>query len=140
MRKIKFVLLGLLTIGAIGYSCKKEPVDSKLFVERYLTGKWPLRVEIKSTITGSVSSPRDTTTFTPADTTTFTSDLKFIRRATSVNFVVDSIGENIKFSSAPDSTWHIEYLRTNYFKLVYTRKETVGNTVILHVIERDFRK
>jgi len=140
MRKLKFVLMGLLTIGAIGYSCKKEPVDSKLFVERYLQGNWPLRLEIRSTITNSISSPRDTITFTPADTTSFTSDLRFIRRGTSVNFAVDSIGENIKFSSAPDSTWHIEYLRTGYFKLVYTRKETTGTTVISHVIERDFRK
>lgn len=140
MRKLKFVLIGLLTIVAIGYSCKKEPVDSKLFVERYLTGKWPLRAEIKSTITNSISSPRDTTTFTPIDTTTFTSDLKFIRRAAAVDFTVDATGENIKFSSSPDSTWHIEYLRTGYFKLVYTRKETVGNNVISHIIERDFRK
>lgn len=140
MRKLKFVLMGLLTIGAIGYSCKKEPVDSKLFVERYLTGKWPLRAEIKSTITNNISSPRDTTTFTPADTTTFTSDLKFIRRATAVDFTIDATGENIKFSSTPDSTWHIEYLRTGYFKLVYTRQETVGTTITSHIIERDFRK
>lgn len=140
MRKLKFVLMGLLTIGAIGYSCKKEPLDSKLFVERYLTGKWPLRLEIKRTITGSTASAPDTTTFTPADTATFTSDLKFIRRATAIDFSVDATGENIKFSSSPDSTWHIEYLRTGYFKLVYTRQETVGSTVTSHIIERDFRK
>lgn len=140
MRKLKFVLMGLLTIGAIGYSCKKEPLNSKLFVERYLTGKWPLRAEIRSTITNSISSPRDTITFTPADTTTFTSDLKFIRRATTMDFAIDETGENIKFSSTPDSTWHIEYLRTGYFKLVYTRQETVGSTVTSHIIERDFRK
>lgn len=140
MRKLKFVLMGLLTVGAIGYACKKDPVDSKLFVERYLQGNWPLRAEIKSTITNDTSGRRDTTTFTPADTTSFTSDFRFIRRGTSVNFAVDSIGENIKFSSTPDSTWHIEYLRTGYFKLVYTRKEKVGSNEISHVIERDFRK
>lgn len=140
MRKLKFVVMGLLTIGAIGYSCKKEPVDSKLFVERYLTGKWPLRLEIKRTTTGSTASLPDTTTFTPADTTTFTSDLKFIRRATAIDYAVDATGENIKFSSAPDSTWHIEYLRTGYFKLVYIRQETVGNVVTTYITERDFRK
>ncbi len=140
MRKLMFVLMGLLTIGAIGYSCKKEPVNSKLFVERYLTGKWPLRIEIKTTIKNDTAGRPDTTTFTPADTTTFTSDLKFIRRATAVDFTIDATGENIKFSSTPDSTWHIGYLRTGYFKLVHTRKEIVGTNVILHVIERDFRK
>lgn len=140
MRKLKFVLMGLLTVGAIGYACKKEPVDSKLFVERYLIGKWPLRMEISSTITNGTASPRDTTTFNPTDTTSFTSELKFTRRATTVDFTVDAAGENIKFSTTPDSTWHIEYLRTGYFKLVYTRKETVGNNVVSHVIERDFRK
>lgn len=140
MRKLKFVLMGLLTVGAIGYACKKEPVDSKLFVERYLIGKWPLRMEISSTITNGTASPRDTTTFNPTDTISFTSELKFTRRATTVDFTVDAAGENIKFSTSPDSTWHIEYLRTGYFKLVYTRKETVGNNVVSHVIERDFRK
>ncbi|WP_113663770.1 hypothetical protein [Pedobacter nanyangensis] len=140
MRKLKFVLMGLLTVGAIGYACKKEPVDSKLFVERYLIGKWPLRMEISSTITNGTASPRDTTTFNPTDTTSFTSELKFTRRATTVDFTVDAAGENIKFSTSPDSTWHIEYLRTGYFKLVYTRKETVGNNVVSHIIERDFRK
>lgn len=132
--------MGLLMIGAIGYSCKKEPVDSKLFVERYLVGKWPLRLEIKRTVTNSTASLPDTTTFTPADTTTFTSDLKFIRRATTIDFTVDATGENIKFSSTPDSTWHIEYLRKDYFKLVYTRKETVGSAVTTYITERDFRK
>jgi len=142
MRKLKFALMGLLTIGAIGYSCKKEPVDSKLFVERYLTGKWPLRLEIKTTIkndSDTLSFP-DTTVFTPADTTSFTSDLKFIRKAAAVNFAVDAAGENIKFSSTPDSTWHIAYMRTNYFKLVYIRKETVGSDVTSYIIERDFRR
>lgn len=140
MRKLNFVLIGLLTIGAMGYSCKKEPIDSKLFVEHYLQGKWPLRLEIKTITRNDTVGRPDTTTFTPADTTVFTSDLKFTRRATSVDFAVDATGENIKFSSKPDSTWHIEYLRTGYFKLVYTHKETIGTNIILHKIERDFRK
>lgn len=142
MGKLKFVLLGLFTLGIVGYACKKEPLDSKLFVERQLVGAWPLRLQIETIIKNGVDTvtPSDTTTFLPIDTTLFTNDLKFVRGATVVDFAVDAAGENITFATAPDSTWNISYLRKTSFKLVYVRKETVGTDVISHIVERDFSK
>lgn len=142
MAKLKLVFLFLIILGIVGYACKKEPVDSKLFVEKYLVGEWPLKFEIKTAIQNGndTISHSDTTKFTPADTTTFTSDLKFIRGTNAVNFSVDATGENITFTSAPDSIWHIGYLRKTSFKLIYIRKENVGNDVISYITERDFAK
>lgn len=142
MVKLRLVLFCLLTMGIIGYACKKEPIDSKLFVERHLVGIWPLRVQIETIIKNNndTISPSDSTVFTPIDTTAFTSDLKFIRGTNVVDFMVDPTGENITFVSSPDSTLNIAYLRKTSFKLIYTRKETVGTDVISHIIERDFSK
>lgn len=142
MGKLKFVFLGLITIGAIGYACKKEPVDSKIFVEKYLVGRWPLKFEIETVIKNGSDTitPSDTTKFLPADTTLFTNELKFIRGVDTVSYTIDATGENIAFSTPLDSTWNIEYLRKTSFKLVYIRKETSGADVISYITERDFSK
>ena len=141
MNKLKFVFL-IIVLGVIGNACKKEPVDSKLFVENYLMGKWPLRAQIETIIKNSndTISPSDSTIFVPIDTTEFTEDFKFIRGVNMVDFTVDATGENITFSTAPDSTWNIGYLRNTGFKLVYIRKETIGADVISYITERDFSK
>lgn len=142
MRKLKFAFLGLITVGIIGYACKKEPVDPKLFVERYLEGRWPLRLQIETVIKNGSDTITlsDTTEFLPIDTTLFTNDLKFIRGADTVGYTIDATGENISFSAPLDSTWNIEYLRKTSFKLVYIRKETSGADVISYITERDFSK
>lgn len=131
-----------MILGMVGYACKKEPVDSKVFVEKYLVGQWPLRLQLTTVIKNGKDTitPTDTLKFNPADTTFFTNNFRFVRGADSVNFAVDTNGENITFSTTPDSTWYIGYLRRTNFKLVYVRKENVGNDVISYITERDFAK
>lgn len=139
--KFKIVFISLIALATYT-ACKKEPVDSKVFVEKSLVGNWPLILQVETVLKNGKDtiSPSDSLKFTVADTTTFTADLKFIRKTTSVNFAIDNLGENITFSTTPDSIWHIGYLRKSSFKLVYTRKETVGTDVLYYITERDFSK
>lgn len=142
MNKVKIVFLCLILFGVIGYACKKEPVDSKLFVERYLTGKWPLKLQITMVIKNNTDTivPSDSTLFTTPNDTGFTETQQFIRGTSVVNFNIDAEGENITFAATPDSTWHIEHARKNSFKIIYTRKETVGTDIIDHVLTREFNR
>lgn len=139
MKRIKFVLLGLVSAGVIGYACKKEPIDSKLFVERYLVGtaKWPIQSYVRLTLKNNDTLVKDTAAL---DTVIFNSDLKFIKGDTAVGFTIDDTGKNITFNTQPDSTWQITYLRTASFKLIHERKETVGSDVMTYKIEQVLKK
>lgn len=145
MRKLKFVLLGLATIGIIGYACKKEPVDSKIFVERYLTGQWPIKTYVSLEYKNDVLIKNDTILpITSTDTSKvrvkYTADLQFIKAGDTVKFAIDSAGKTIKFATTPDSTWTIAYLRTNYFKIIHSRQQNIGADVHKYVIEQEFSK
>jgi len=145
MRKLKFVFLGLATMGIIGYACKKEPVDSKIFVERYLIGQWPIKTYVKLDLKNGDTLVNDTLDLTPDSDTAkvrvrYTEDLNFIKGSQSVKYTIDAEGKNITFSTTPDSTWTIAYLRNNYFKIVHTREEKVGVDVFKYVIEQEFSK
>lgn len=145
MRKLKFVLLGLITVGIIGYACEKEPVDSKIFVEKYLVGQWPIKTYVQLEYKNEQLVKNDTIDLTPESDTAkvrvnYTNDLNFIKGQQTVKYLVDAEGKNITFSTTPDSTWAIAYLRNNYFKIVHTRKETVGTDVFKYVIEQEFSK
>lgn len=143
MSKVKFVLLVLVSIGIIGYACKKEPVDSKLFVEQYLTGsdftRWPIQSYVKLEFKNSDTLVKDTIDLA-IDTAIFHRDLQLIRGTLVVGFNVDAAGENITFATQPDSTWKIDYVRPNTFKLVHERRETVGTDVMTFKIEQIFKK
>lgn len=143
MGKIKLVLLALLSVGALGYACKKDPVDSKLFVEHYLTGsdfnRWPIQSYVKLEFKNLDTLVKDTIDLA-VDTAIFSSNKQFIRGTEIVNFNVDEAGENITFTTQPDSTWKIDYVRPSTFKLVHERKETIGADVITYKIEQIFKK
>lgn len=146
MSKLKLSLLGIMTVGIIGYACKKEPVDSKLFVERYLVGQWPIKTYVTLEYKNGVVIPSTIDTILPIQNDTakvrvrYTQDLNFIKNGDTVKYSIDADGKNITFSTAPDSTWAISYLRNNYFKIVHTREETIGTEVHKYVIEQEFAK
>ena len=143
MNRIKFVLLGLLSIGIMGYACKKEPVNQKLFVERYLTGtdftRWPIQSYVRLELKNTDTLVKDSIDL-PVDTAIFKTNLKFIKGTDTLGFSIDETGDNITFSTQPDSTWRIDYLRTSTFKLVHERKENVGTDVMVYKIEQVFKK
>ena len=145
MGKLKFGLFGLLAIGIVGYACKKDPVDSKIFVERYLTGQWPIRTYVELEYKNDALVRNDTllpvtSTDTAKVRVKYTADMFFIKTGDTIKFAIDSAGKNITFSTTPDSTWAISYLRNNYFKIVHTRQETIGADVHKYVIEQEFAK
>ncbi len=145
MGKLKFVFLGLITMGAIGYSCKKEPVDSKIFVEKYLVGRWYVNTYVELELTNNDTTHKDTLYQIVAGDTArrwvrYTAAQKFVRNTDTVSFAIDEKGENITFAASPDSTWFIPYVRPNYFKTVFTRKETSGTDVKRYILEQEFRK
>ena len=142
MNKVKIIFLSLICFGAIGYACKKEPVDPKLFVENYLIGKWPLKLQVATVIrnVADTITPSDSTVFVTPNETGFTEKQQFVRGTSVVNFNIDATGENITFSGSPDSTWHIEYARKSSFKIIYTRKEPAGTDIISHVLTREFSR
>ncbi|MFN0291307.1 hypothetical protein [Pedobacter helvus] len=143
MSKIKFVLLGLVCIGIVGYACKKEPVNSQLFVERYLTGtdftRWPIQSYVRLELKNTDTLVKDSIDL-PVDTAVFNTNLKFIKGVDTIGFSIDETGDHITFSTQPDSTWIIEYLRPSTFKLVHERKETIGTEVTTYKIEQVFKK
>lgn len=144
MGKSKFVLIGLIATVIIGYSCKKEPVDSKLFVERYLVGQWPIKTYVMLEYKNGTILSNDTILPIPNDTAKvrvkYTEGMTFIKNGDTVKYGIDAEGKNITFTTAPDSIWSISYLRNNYFKIVHTREETIGTDVHRYVIEQEFAK
>lgn len=147
MDRSKFLLFGLLILGIIGYSCEKEPVDSKLFVERYLIGRWYVNtyVELEVTNNNKDTTRRDTIYQVISSDTSriwvrYTEDKKFIRGTDTVAFSIDDKGLNINYETTPDSTWNMPYVRTNYFKTVFTRTETVGTDIKKYIIEQELKK
>jgi hypothetical protein len=143
MSRQKFLPLFLMGIAIVGFACEKVPVDSKIFVERYLTGtaftRWPIQSYVNLQIKGKDTVLKDTIDLA-VDTAIFNVDSKYIRGTDTVSFAVDAAGENIVFTTKPDSTWHIEYLRNSSFKLVHRRKETVNGIVTSYQIEQVFKK
>ena len=145
MDRSKFLLFGLLILGIIGYSCEKEPVDSKLFVERYLIGRWYVNTYVELEISNKDTISKDTTYKVISSDTSriwvrYTEDKKFISGTDTVAFSIDDKGLNINYKTTPDSTWTISYLRNNYFKIVHTREETIGTDVRKYVIEQEFSR
>jgi len=147
MDRSKFLLFGLLILGIIGYSCEKEPVDSKLFVERYLIGRWYVNtyVELEVTNNNKDTTRRDTIYQVISSDTSriwvrYTEDKKFISGTDTVAFSIDDKGLNINYETTPDSTWNMPYVRTNYFKTVFTRTETVGTDIKKYIIEQELKK
>lgn len=143
MGKLRIVHVGLLLIAMLAFACEKVPVDSKVYVERYLSGpeftRWPIRSYVKLTIKKTDTLVKDTIDLA-IDTAIFNKNLQFIRGNNVVNFNVDAAGENITFSTKPDSTWHIDYLRSSSFKLSHERRETVNDVVTTYKIEQVFRR
>ncbi|WP_461788513.1 hypothetical protein [Pedobacter sp.] len=143
MRRLRFLPAVLIGIAVICYACEKVPVDSKIFVERYLTGtsftRWPIQSYVKLELNGKDTLAKETIDLA-IDTAIFNINSKYIRGTDTVNFAVDQAGENITFSTKPDSTWHIEYLRNSSFKLVHQRNETVNGVTTNYKIEQIFRK
>jgi len=145
MAKLKFVFLLLIILGVVGYACKKEPVDSKVFMEKYLLGRWYINTYVEMEITNNDTTHLDTlyavsTSDTSRIWVSYTEDKQFIKGASTVPFAVDEKGESITFSTNPDSTWFMPYVRTRYFKLAHIRKETVGSDIHQYIIEQEFRK
>lgn len=141
MKNISIYLPSIIFV-LLTFSCKKEPVDNKRFVEKYLIGNWVFGYETSTVIknTNDTISPTDTTFFTPRDTVTFSNDLQFKWREKLASYEVNDIGTTINFKTNPDSLWQISYLRTEYFKLAFVRKVIVGSDTINYVYERDFSK
>ncbi|SOD15466.1 hypothetical protein [Pedobacter xixiisoli] len=146
MGKLKFVLLGLILTGIIGYACKKEPVDSKLFVERYLVGQWPIKTYVRLEYKNGIIDSSKIDTILPIQNDTskvrvkYTEGMTFIKNGDTIKYSIDADGKNINFATTPDSTWTISYLRNNYFKITHTRQETIGTDVHKYVIEQEFSK
>lgn len=146
MGRLKFCFLGVIVVAIIGYACKKEPVDSKLFVERYLIGQWPIKTYVTLEYKNGVIIESKIDTILPIQDDTakvrvrYTEGMNFIKNGDTVKYSIDADGKNINFATAPDSTWAIAYLRNNYFKIVYTREETIGSDVHRYVIEQEFAK
>lgn len=124
----------------MGYACQKEPIDNKVFVERYLKGQWLVTQHIELDFKNSDTLRNDTTLLLPPDTVAFTTDFKFIKNTDTIAYAVDAMGENINFTTTPDSTWHIGYVRTAHFRLIYTRTETIGSDVYTYTLLKDFNK
>jgi hypothetical protein len=143
MSKFKLLPAFLIGIAIVCFACEKVPVDSKIFVERYLTGtdftRWPIQSYVKLELKGKDTLLKDTIDLT-IDTAIFNTNSKYIKGTDTVNFAVDAAGENITFSTKPDSTWHIEYLRNSSFKLVHQRGETVNGITTNYKIEQIFKK
>lgn len=146
MSKLRVGFLGLVIVGIVGYACKKEPVDSKIFVERYLVGQWPIKTYVTLEYKNGViiNSKIDTILPIVGDTAKvrvkYTDAMTFIKNGDTINYSIDTDGKNITFATSPDSTWAISYLRNNYFKIVHTREETIGTDVHRYVIEQEFAK
>lgn len=145
MDRSKFLLFGLLILGIIGYSCEKEPVDSKLFVERYLIGRWYVNTYVELEISNKDTISKDTIYKVISSDTSriwvrYTEDKKFISGTDTVAFSIDDKGLNINYKTTPDSTWNMPYVRTNYFKTVFTRTETVGTDIKKYIIEQELKK
>lgn len=145
MDRSKFLLFGLLILGIIGYSCEKEPVDSKLFVERYLIGRWCVNTYVELEISNKDTISKDTIYKVISSDTSriwvrYTEDKKFISGTDTVAFSIDDKGLNINYKTTPDSTWNMPYVRTNYFKTVFTRTETIGTDIKKYIIEQELKK
>lgn len=143
MSKFKLLPAFLIGIAIVCFSCEKVPVDSRIFVERFLTGKdftkWPIQSYVKLELKGKDTVHKETIDLA-IDTVIFNTNSKYIRGTDTVNFSVDAAGENITFSTKPDSTWHIEYLRTSSVKLVHQRSETANGVTTNYKIEQVFKK
>jgi hypothetical protein len=141
MSRVKYIF-SVILFSSIVYACKKEPVDSKNFVEKSLIGSWQVRYQILTVIKNGndTIAPSDTALISPIDTVYFTKTLKYVKRSDSVNFAADELGEKITFKTSPDSTWMIDYFRKTSFKLVHVRKENIGADEISYITERDYIK
>jgi hypothetical protein len=148
MARLKFVFLCLVTLGIVGYACKKEPVDSKVFVERYLVGRWQVNTDVEleiepnndTTVLDTLYAIPTSLTDTARIRVSFTEDQRFLKGTDVIPFAVDEKGEKITFSNNPDSTWFFSYVRAANFKVVYTRSENTTNGTKRYIREQVFAK
>jgi hypothetical protein len=143
MGKLKFVFFCLIIPGIMGYACKKIEVDDKTLVERKFVGRWPLKMHIEIDFKNNAIVRNDTSSFTTAatiDTLIYTSDMKFTKGASTVNYSIDPTGENITYTTTPDSTWRINFLRVNSIILSHQRMETIGTDRYVYYVEEQLIK
>ncbi|MCJ0742647.1 hypothetical protein [Pedobacter montanisoli] len=137
MYKLRYFLLCVVLLG---FGCKREKLDDQQFVQKYLTGKWSTPFYVKIDLKNGDTVKKDTVKFKSADTVFFTSSQKFVKHNDSIGFQIDAAGENIAFMTNPDSTWYIPYVRSTYFKLIYSRKVVSGTDTFYYKIEQQFNK
>ena len=134
-----FASAALLSAFVLFFSCKKPPVDSKVFVERYLEGAWQIKATVfLDQLNGDTL--RNDSLILQYDTVAFTRDSQFWRMNSLVPFSVDETGENMKFSTLPDSTWHIDYMKKNEFRLLISKSDTLSTGIYDYRIYRIFAK
>ncbi len=127
MNKVKIVFLCFISLGALGYACKKEPVDPKIFVERSLQGIWLIKSKVMITVKNTNDTIlKDTLSYLPVDTVAYTADGKYYRHNTLVNFTIDAIGENITYQTPTLDVWHIEFMRNKSVGLTKMTTLNIG--------------
>ncbi len=103
MKKLKFTLLSLFTATIIFYACKKVEINSQLYVQRTLVGKWPSKLYIKSTYTDNKLTKLDSVKYDPIDTVVFTAEGKMIRRNKTIkseaSYTISEDGEKISITT-----------------------------------------
>ena len=141
MRKVKTIFLCLISCGITGYSCQKEPIDPKVFVEQQLEGVWLINSRVNINVKNMNDTIlNDTTFYSPADTVAFTTEGKYYRANMLVNFTIDAAGENITYQTPIPDVWHIDFVRNKSIGLTQTETKTIGTDTFKYYTEEVLSK
>jgi hypothetical protein len=129
----------LVFFAATISGCKKPPVDSQIFVQRQLTGLWLVKSTIYLEKKNQDTLHKDTLKIA-TDTVAFTKDMKYWRLGHLMDFEVDKTGENVLIKSAPDTLWHINFMRKVELEFAYIQKDTLMGDIYYKSVRRLFTK
>ena len=128
MKKLVSAIV-VLTVIVIFFGCKDEVIDSQVFVNERLLGRWPLKYRITTVYTNNIAAAPDTVNYNPVDTLIFTSDgMATTRNKTVISsspYSVDARGENITFNQTPPLTLQIRFIR--YSSIGFGTETTTKN-------------
>ena len=140
MKSLRVFILCLSCLAISIYACKKEELNSEDVVKSKFIGKWPLKKHIEINLKNGDTISKDTTTYLPIDTLVFTTEGKYIKAGTTVDYTIDPSGEKITYSTAPPTTWTIKFLRINSIILTNSRTETIAGNLHTYYIEEQLIK
>lgn len=128
MKKLISAIFVLVIIAAC-LGCEDEVVDSQVFVNTRLQGRWPLKYRVTTVYNNNIAATPDTVDYDPVDTLIFTPDgMATVRNKTVISsstYSVDAGGQNITFNQTPPVTLQIRFIR--YSSIGFGTETTTRN-------------